>query len=124
MPTRITLAASPDTEVRIKDFERDMDRVYKVVPLVRSKKRTLRALHAELDELRAKPDAEIDDEDAHEDAVLSKLCEILDVACKPVKDDQPCAGEVLLEAWREDKVTDEQIGTILAQVYEGTEDPT
>lgn len=120
----ITLDKPRELSVAIRDPEKDADRVFHLRVMTRSAKReAAEADRAYRDLLKAYPEDEDEVTEEHEEAVIAAACALMDkLMVGP--EGAPSMGDMLLTGWREDRVTDDQLFSMLNTVTSGDADPT
>jgi hypothetical protein len=105
--------------VRLLDPNTDLELVYTVATLTRSRKRELRRIAATLDEV----DDDVVLTDDEEDRQVRTLCDMLNVLLV-AGDDRPGAGDLLYDRWAAEEITDDQIGGLVQRLQQSQADPT
>lgn len=111
--------------VHLRDTEADVDRKFTFHILTRSRKADIREVYKELEALGEElpKDAENVTDDQEQKA-MRLTCDLISLLLKPGKEDGPAAGDMLYEAWLDERITDDQITGLLGQLQQSAQDPT
>lgn len=123
MARRIDLSAPAEVEVRIPDPASDAVRKFSLRLMTRSVKRQIVAANAKLDEANAALPDEGAATPEQEEAVMRAACDLISVLLSS-GEDSPEAGDLLYDAWFEDRITDDQILGLMESLAGVEADPT